>query len=249
MNVDVSCLCMTHGRPWLLAEAVESFRRQRLDGLTAELIVLNDCPEQELVCDVPGVRVINEPKWIPDLSTKTNVAMHYARGRYACLWDDDDISLPYRIADGVARMDGTLAYRPTLCWSWGCGEIRHLGEPLLCSGMWDLAHAIKSGGCVPGEWNDKTLWARFWPTGDVVQPEPTAAEVHYIYRWAGIGWHESGSGEETAGVRATAFRKAALEDSRFNAGRVEVGPAWKQEYVGMVTRAIAQGKGKRKAQT
>ena len=222
---------------------MESFRRQRLGGWTAELVVLNDCPEQELTCDVPGVVVVNLPQWVPDLSRKTNVAMGEASGRYACLWDDDDISLPDRIVDGVTRMAGTLAYRPTLCWSWGCGVIRHMGEPLFCSGMFDRQHAVDSGGCIVGEWNDKTLWDRFWPTRNVVQYEPKPHEAQYIYRWAGIGWHESGSGEQDAGVRAAAFRKAALGDSKFVPGRIDVRPVWKQDYVGMIRTAIAQGKG------
>lgn len=243
MSVDVSCLCLTHGRPWLLAEAVESFRRQRLGGLTAELLIVNDCPEQVVVCDVPGVVVVNVSKWVPDLSTKTNYALVWASGRYACLWDDDDISLPDRIFDGFARMAGTLAYRPTLCWSWGNGEIRHLGQPLFCSGMFNRAYAINSGGCVKGEWNDKSLWARFWPTGNVVQYDPKANEIQYVYRWAGIGWHESGSGEPDAAVRAAAFRKAALADARFVPGEVHVVPKWGQEYGKLVRMAIAQGKG------
>jgi len=242
-TLDVTCICMTHGRPWLLAEAVESFRRQRLDDLTAELLILNDCPEQELVCNVPGVLVVNLPEWIPDLSRKTNLALRLAHGRYSCLWDDDDISLPDRITDGVRRMDGTLAYRPTMCWSWGCGEIRHMGQPLLCAGMFDTAHAVESGGCVEGEWNDKTLWDKFWPTGNVVQYAPKPHEAQYIYRWAGIGWHESGSGEQDASVRAAAFRKAAVNDGRFTPGIVEVVSGWNQDYPGLVRQAIAQGKG------
>ena len=242
-NVDVSCICLTHGRPWLLAEAVESFRKQRLDGLTAELIILNDCSEQEIVCDVPGVIVHNWPRHIMDLSEKTNFAMSLASGRFACLWDDDDISLPHRISDGVSRMNGTLAYRPTLCWSWGCGVIRHMGEPLLCSAMFDREHALASGGCVVGEWNDKSLWNCFWPTGNVVQYAPKPEEAQYIYRWAGIGWHESGGGEEDSRVRAEQFHKAAVEDKRFVRGRVVVKPAWNQDYVGLVRMAIRSGKG------
>lgn len=241
--MDVSCICMTHGRPWLLAEAVESFRRQRLGGLTAELLVVNDCPEQTLSCDVPGVVVLNIAEHITDLSTKTNMSLVWAAGKYACLWDDDDISLPDRIVDGVTRMAGTLAYRPTLCWSWGCGVIRHMGEPLLCSAMFDRKHALDSGGCIAGQWNDKTLWDRFWPTGNVVQYAPTPKETQYIYRWAGIGWHESGGGEEDAAVRAASFRKAAIEDPRFVPGEVDIKPVWKQDYVGLVREAICCGKG------
>ncbi|MFH1517491.1 MAG: hypothetical protein ABIH17_06355 [Pseudomonadota bacterium] len=243
MSIDVSCLCLTHGRHWLLAEAVESFRRQRIGSLTSELLIVNDCPEQELVCDMPGVVVVNTGEWIPDLSRKTNFAMVWARGRHACLWDDDDISLPGRIADGVSRMAGTLCYRPTACWSWGCGHITHMGQPLLCAAMFDRMAAIESGGCIEGEWNDKSLWDRFWPSGNVVQYQPKPEESQYIYRWAGIGWHESGGGEPDARVRAAQFRKAALGDPRFTPGRVEIKPEWKSNYRADVAMAIRTGKG------
>src|SRR5690349_243347 len=55
IGMKVSCICATYNRPphfqWLLEEAIESFLRQ--DYAEKELIVLNDCPEQELLCDAP----------------------------------------------------------------------------------------------------------------------------------------------------------------------------------------------------
>ena len=243
MSVDVSCLCLTHGRPWLLAEAVESFRRQRLGTVTAELLIVNDCPEQPIGCDVPGVRVINLPEQVRDLSEKFNLGMAESRGKWVAFWDDDDISLPDRITDSVTRAGDTLAYRPTLCWNWGCGEIRYMGQPLLCAGMVDRAFSLEVGGCTFGEYNDRSLWDKIWPTRNVVQTTPLPHETHYIYRWAGIGWHESGAREMDSCVRAKQFHKAAVEDSRFVAGRVDVIPVWRQDYTGMVRLAIAQGKG------
>jgi glycosyltransferase involved in cell wall biosynthesis len=54
--MKVSCICPTYNRPpnyqWLLEEAIESFLRQ--DYAEKELLVLNDCAGQELVCDAPG---------------------------------------------------------------------------------------------------------------------------------------------------------------------------------------------------
>lgn len=244
MKPDVSCICLTHGRPWLLAEAIESFQRQKLGGLKAELIVLNDCPEQQIACAIPGVVVFNSPVQAPDLSAKTNDALKLARGRYACLWDDDDISLPDRIADGVTRMAGTLAYRPTLCWSWGCGEIRHMGQPLLCAAIFDREYVLKAGGCVGNGENDQNIWERLYPTRNVVQYAPAPHESQYIYRWAGIGWHQSGSGEKDPRKRAADFHKAAISDRRFTHGLIHVQPMWKRDYVKDVQVAIQQGKGR-----
>jgi len=243
MNPDVSCICLTHGRPWLLAEAVESFCRQRLNGIRAELVIANDCPEQWLLCDVPNVMIINMRHQVMDLCQKTNITMEYCRGRYGCLWDDDDISLPDRITDGVARMNGTLAYRPLLCWSWNDGEIRHVGQPLFCSAMFDLTFVKARGGCVAGGWNDRSLWDRLYPTGRVVQYAPKPEEMQYIYRWGGIGWHESGSGEQNSEKRAKSFHSAALLDPRFKRGQVNLVPVWTHEYETDVKQAIRQGKG------
>jgi hypothetical protein len=65
--VKVSCICPTFNRlpgsQWLLEEAIESFLRQ--DYAYKELLVLNDCPGQELICDAPDVFVINFPQTIP----------------------------------------------------------------------------------------------------------------------------------------------------------------------------------------
>jgi len=243
MSIDVTCLCLTHGRPWLLAEAVESFRRQRLGGLTAELLVLNDCPEQTLTCGVPGVVIENMPAPVRDVSTKFNHGILRARGKWIAFWDDDDISLPLRIADGVRLIGDKDAYRPTLCWNWGCGEIRYVGKPLLCQGMVRRDVSIAVGLCTSGEYNDKSLWDKIWPRLNSVQTTPRPQDMQYIYRWAGVGWHESGAGEPDSAVRAEQFRRAALADPRFEAGEIEVVPAWRQEYGQMVWRAIGDGKG------
>ena len=230
MNIDVSCICLTHGRPWLLAEAVESFRRQRLDGLTAELLIINDCAEQTLACDVPGVVVENLPEQVTDNSIKTNRALMLARGRLACFWDDDDISLPGRIADGVARIGNALGYRAARYWSWSRGVITSIGVPLLCNGMFDREWVLRCGGATAGEWNDKSIWGHLWPTGNVVQYEPRLEEIAYIYRWAGVGYHDSGTNDGNPERRSVAFHAAAVSDPRFKAGAVQVIPGWQMDY-------------------
>jgi glycosyltransferase involved in cell wall biosynthesis len=80
--MKVSCICLTYGRPperqWLLEEAIESLLKQ--DYADKELIVLNDCPGQELFCDAPGVIVINVPRRFRSLGEKYNAAIALARG-------------------------------------------------------------------------------------------------------------------------------------------------------------------------
>jgi Glycosyl transferase family 2 len=114
----VSCFCPTFNRPpdhqYLLEEAIESFLRQTYPN--KELIVLNDCPEQELVCDAPGVRVINAPERFPTLGEKRNAAIALARGELLAPWDDDDISLPWRLSLSVERLGTDAYYNPRCFW-------------------------------------------------------------------------------------------------------------------------------------
>src|SRR5215211_75266 len=114
----VSCICPTYGRPpnhqYLLEEAIESFLRQTYPN--KELIVLNDCPEQELVCLAPGVRVVNLPERFPSLGDKRNAGVELARGELIAPWDDDDISLPWRLSHSVERLGDADYYNPRSWW-------------------------------------------------------------------------------------------------------------------------------------
>jgi hypothetical protein len=102
----VSCLMPTFGRaerdPAMLAECVSWFTRQTYDGPT-ELVVLNDAPH-ELVIDVPGVWVVNMRSRYPSLGAKYNAMVRLAAGDILLPWEDDDISLPGRITQAVAKL-------------------------------------------------------------------------------------------------------------------------------------------------
>lgn len=120
--MKVSCLCPTFGRfpqyGHLVEEAVECFRRQ--DYPDRELILCNDCIDQTLVCEVPGVRVINLKERIPTLGQKYNVMASYATGEVLMPWEDDDLSLSWRISLSVKRMtEGNAEYfNPKAYWFW-----------------------------------------------------------------------------------------------------------------------------------
>ena len=65
----VSCICPTYNRPpshkYLVEEAIESFLRQTYPN--KEMVVVNDCPGQDLLCDAPDVRVVNVPERFPTI--------------------------------------------------------------------------------------------------------------------------------------------------------------------------------------
>jgi hypothetical protein len=108
MLPKVSCICPTYSRPhadlWMLEECVYWFTAQDFVG-EKELIILNDNPRQELVCNVPNVRVVNHHTRYDSLGAKYNALLELATGDVIFPWEDDDISLPHRISMGCRVLE------------------------------------------------------------------------------------------------------------------------------------------------
>lgn len=121
----ISCVMPTYGRPLYVNEAVAMFLRQ--DYPDRELIVLNDCPGQTYVCDLPQVRVVNRPERYPTLGEKRNGAIELARGELIAVWDDDDVYLPWRLSYSLAAMtrEGREFYRAAEFWAYWGEEALH----------------------------------------------------------------------------------------------------------------------------
>jgi glycosyltransferase involved in cell wall biosynthesis len=233
----------------LLAEAVESFRRQRLDGITAELIVVNDCPEQHLACSVPGVRIIQCMPPFARCVEKYNFAFAQARGEWLVFWDDDDIGLPGHVAwlmAQAATKPGCVMVRPLRLWHMCNRTIRGWGCAMLCNGMVRASTVAEIGGATPSEFIDQSLYFQLPKRGRCVEVAPIDEAIHYIYRWDGVGYHDSGEGGLTAEERAVRFRAAALAHPQFKPGSFDIGPEWKQNYIEEARRAVDTGLGKKR---
>lgn len=122
----VSCLMPTYNRvpthTALVEEAIESFFRQEYLADRMELVILNDCaiqtlelPDDEWIVHVASlnpvwvrehVKIHNVKTRTNSLGEKHNQMMELARGDVILPWDDDDISLPQRIAFSVAGLYG-----------------------------------------------------------------------------------------------------------------------------------------------
>lgn len=111
----VTAICPTFGRypdyAHLVERAVGSFVAQDYPG-PRELIILSDCPGQVLVTEVPGVRVVNLSSQVKSLGEKYNLMLEMARGSIVFPWEDDDVSLPHRISQGVLRIAGAEGTYP-----------------------------------------------------------------------------------------------------------------------------------------
>lgn len=90
----ISCLCVTRGRPDLLARAIRCFQAQRWPA--RELLIVyesDDAPTRAFLSTLadPMIRVVEVPA-SPKLTLGElrNLAIDAARGRWFCQWDDDD---------------------------------------------------------------------------------------------------------------------------------------------------------------
>lgn len=246
-RIDISCVCVTHGRPYLVEEALESFRRQTMKD-NVELLIVNDCPEHQLRCRLPGVRIINLRHPITDLAAKFNWAVKEAAGEWVAWWEDDDISLPHRLeySASMASMHNVDYWKQCKAWNWNHGRIDSLGHNLYFGNSFfkrDLY--LNSGGATPGGWADATAHDNMRETARTrfAEEDPNLDDVYWVYCWGGRCFHDSGGGEQDSLTRFRRFRTATLNDPRFTAGIVELEPRWQQDYCKLVNEAVAAGIG------
>jgi len=232
-NPVISCVMPTHGRAHHVCESVQSYLNQIPCGVETELVILNDCPEQTLTCDLPGVRVINVPLWQGDLSTKFNEAVALAAGEYIAWWEDDDISLPFRLSHSLKVAQQTKAgyVKQSHAWCWNSGRVDEWSGKCLFYGsaFFRKDYYIQCGGATPGQWCDQSAHANMASGGSYHCEPSTMDTTHFVYRWAGVGHHYSGFSLDNDACKAE-HRRRTLSDPRFVHGNVTIVPTWRQDY-------------------
>jgi glycosyltransferase involved in cell wall biosynthesis len=236
----VSCICPTYNRPpryqHLLEEAIASFLRQ--DYPNKELIVLNDCPGQELICDEPGVRVVNVPRRFPSIGDKQNAAVGLARGELIAPWDDDDINLPWRLSLSVERLGDGDYFNPRSYWFLDNDGL-HVDHPVGYANNASLFRraAFEGAGGYPSKslGADAALDAAFSGLAHAFDPrrgdkELRRSEWFYIYRWGVSPVHMSGSGVED--FYEEVGKQPVVE------GRFQLSPHWRRDYVAETRRLL-----------
>lgn len=239
----VSCICPTFGRPprrqHLIEEAIQSFLLQ--DYPNKELIVLNDCPSQELVCDAPGVRIINVSERFPSLGDKRNAGVALARGNLIATWDDDDISLPWRLSLSVAMLGDAGYFNPQVSWLRNGGVMEEPHGFVVGANLALIRRdALRAVGGYPsvtlGEDQvvDSALRATAPTRGGASSgdPELPMEDWYYIYRWGESDAHLSGS--------ANPDFWAEVGKRKVKPGRYELRPHWRVDYVAEVEACVRQ---------
>ena len=236
----VSCVCATYNRPpshqHLLEEAIESFLRQ--DYPNKELIILNDCPGQELVCDAPGVRVLNVPERFPSLGDKWNALVRLARGELIAPWDDDDISLPWRLSLSVERLGDADYFNPRSYWyldNQGLHFDHAVGYAHNASIFTRVALETVGGYPSISLGYDAAIDGAFSRSVRVLDPLKgdralTRSEWFYVYRWGVSPVHVSARTDE--GYYREVGMLPVVE------GRYRLSPHWQRYYVAETRRML-----------
>lgn len=202
----VSCLCPTYGRPShegglrLLSEAIECFLAQDYPNDRRELIVLNDCPAQDLwtLHQYPGLKIFNLDHRVPTLGEKYNVMVRdLSQGEILLPWEDDDLSLPWRISQAVERLQGGYGYfNPQRSWFFVDGKYHADHAHGYCHNAsaftreaFDLTGGYPAiSGAQDAVMDQRLKWVS--PVAPRLSDDPN--EWSYVYRWGMQPYHLSG---------------------------------------------------------
>ncbi len=233
----VSCQCITYGRTQLLDEAVESFLLQDYPG-DKELVILNDCPNLRIECELPEIRVINLPYRMKTIGEKRNACVALCTGEIIFPWDDDDIHLPHRISYSLQQMTNHRYYKSDSLWFWKNGEVSPEPKKAVAHAMgcWSVEFFDEVGGyphIQSGQ--DMALEELFkGPSRYVEQTRPE--DIYYIYRFPGTGsYHLSACGYGKGYEQVESFVK-----ERAVSGTHIISPTWRQDYLAMVDNAVSR---------
>lgn len=241
-EVGISCLMPTFGRVserngWLyselLEEAVNSFLLQK--HTKSELIILNDTPGQTLDMfeNCERVRIINAPERYPSLGDKCNVLIDEAKYEFVTRWDDDDISLPWRLSNCARLLTQCEVLLVGGYW-WTPAK----DEYVPCQGAYgfqqdvyltEIARQARYRPISNGEdqkfRKDCLAVARKWSMRARTY-YPDIEHFHYIYRWGDTGsYHLSSSDTDTE------RRYRELGELPQPQGLCRLKPHWRTDYV------------------
>lgn len=229
----VSCVCITYGREHLIGEAIESFLRQDYSG-DKELIIVNDCSEQELECSYSDVFILNSKKRFKSIGEKRNASVSLSSGDFIFPWDDDDIHLPNRISYSLSQIKDGF-YNPRMAWTMN-------------KGLKISKNAFHAIGCYSRELFDSVGGYPHINSGQDIEIEKLFAaktklptyeieekDVYYIYRWSDINsWHLSACGVDSVTKKNGLEIFKEKNEKNIDKGTITIKPFWKQDYVSLI---------------
>lgn len=237
----VSCLMPAYNRcphdQILMEEAIQSFLLQ--DYPHKQLIIVYDTPGQSVEVENyrnEGIQVHNLPVRFSVLGLKIRYAIDESDGELLCRWDDDDISLPWRLSMSVRRIQETkaMAWNPTNYWYHPPGQyhedIGHGNTHI--SGIFRREVLNQIGGYpIPAQsgHEDQAFNAACRSAKvPLVEDRLTREDMFYVYRW-GVQTHHHLSGCADASQMQKSYDD--LGERPIQSGTFSLRPHWREDYV------------------
>lgn len=186
--MKIAAICCTYKRPDQLATAIESFLRQDYPADQREMIVLDDAGQYDNQSG-DGWSLVSLPVRFRTLGEKRNAsaALVSADVEAYCVWDDDDVYLPWHMsaaASALADSDYTI---PTVIYSDKRNRLERKSNQYLFHGAWAFRRAaFEQVGGYPfiQSGQDQGLLRRF-KSANLRRADPVQhdARPSYVYRW------------------------------------------------------------------
>lgn len=242
MNLPfVSVMTCTYARPELLEEAIESFLRQDYAG-QKEMVVFNSFLPQRLVCEAPGVRVVNWHRRPDTLGECRNLCIEHCKGSHILMLDDDDLIRPHYMRMCVEELiKGGFEWVKVGGLIWTIDRKLHdirkgpaANQFLFSKQVWEKVGRYPSHNA--GE--DRIFEERLVANRQGRRVAKPPCEAGYVYGWgghAGQVHHISGHGEDVphrvSGMNLIKHHaNKLLSTRRLRPGTVMLHPKWRRDY-------------------
>jgi len=180
-----------------------------------------------MIYDHPEVFIVNSPKRFRTIGEKRNACIAMCSGDVIFPWDDDDISLPWRITLSLDKKENKPYFKNRRAWLWQNGVIKP--EPVANTypsmACWDREFFEKVNGyAFMQSGQDIELDNRFRKTGERYCIKIPDEEVYYIYKFGGTHKPHLSSYGYGKGWKEIGKREIIIT------GTIILSPTWRQNY-------------------
>ena len=190
-SVKVAAICCTYKRPGQLEEAIEAFIRQDYPAECRELVILDDAGQYDshALGEIPGVKLLSTDHRFRTLGEKRNASAALASPdvEVYCVWDDDDIYLPWHMSAAVNSLGNADYSIPSVVYIDKRTRIEAKRNGSFFHGAWSFRRSAFEAVCgypFIQSGQDQGLLKRFRSQrlrqADPIESEPRPS---YIYRW------------------------------------------------------------------
>ena len=188
--MKIAAICCTYKRPKILAEAINCFTKQEYPEHLREMIILDDAGQYDrrAMDGIPGVRLVVSDHRFRTLGEKRNASAALASPDVDayCVWDDDDIYLPWHMSAAAMSLANADYAIPTILYIDKVGRLEIKKNSGLFHGSWSFTRkAFDDAGGYPfiQSGQDQGILVRFKSRGlrrsDPLEHFPPS----YVYRW------------------------------------------------------------------